>query len=382
MPQCKLSLRLGHLADFPPTPRTYTALTAAPRNVSSNAPAAPQLEIRRDESLDIAKGFGIVLVVLGHVLDGLIAAKFFPSGKLWPELTVYVIYLFHMPLFFLISGHLASGKHRPPRTTLAKLIPTIVYPYFLWSTLEAVTLFYMNGFTNTQHSDLALYRILWMPIVPYWFLYALFFCHVLYLLTRRLSRGLQIALAVAIFAAPFFVTPMLVHFQLLIVLETVRGFLFFTVGVISVRQVQQLGPWAAAAGTALFTAMAVMFYQSHLGDISGAIASIPVALAGIAATIACSRVLSRVRQGLMRRPVGWIAVMGRYSMSIYVMHIFFTAGVRIALKRLAQPPNILNTVIELSAATVAGVILPLGFNWLVSRLNLDRWFGLQHMEVR
>ena len=57
---------------------------------------------------------------------------------------------------------------------------------------------------------------------------------------------------------------------------------------------------------------------------------------------------------------------------------------RIALKRLASKPGptLLVTVIEIGAATVAGILLPLGINWLVSKFDLDKWFGLQHMEAR
>src|SRR5579859_6521902 len=94
--------------------------------------------LRRDQSLDIAKGIGILLVVLGHCLKGLIASAFFPATAQWPPQVVDAIYLFHMPLFFVISGHLASGKQRPVKSTLAKLLPTIVWPYFLWSILQGL----------------------------------------------------------------------------------------------------------------------------------------------------------------------------------------------------------------------------------------------------
>ena len=67
----------------------------------------------RDLTLDIAKGFGILLVILGQVTNGLIAAGFFPTYVQWPALTVYVIYLFHMPLFFAVLGHLASRRQSP-----------------------------------------------------------------------------------------------------------------------------------------------------------------------------------------------------------------------------------------------------------------------------
>ena len=75
-------------------------------------------------------------------------------------------------------------------------------------------------------------------------------------------------------------------------------------------------------------------------------------------------------------------------MSIYVMHIFFTAGIRIALKRLpfvaSQPsagPTLAATALEIAAATVAGIALPVAIHWVVGKFDLDKWFGLQRMEA-
>jgi hypothetical protein len=68
-------------------------------------------------------------------------------------------------------------------------------------------------------------------------------------------------------------------------------------------------------------------------------------------------------------------------MSIYVMHIFFTAGVRIVLKRLGTQPTLAGTVLELTAATVLGVLAPLALNWLISKARADAWLGVQHMET-
>jgi peptidoglycan/LPS O-acetylase OafA/YrhL len=121
--------------------------------------------------------------------------------------------------------------------------------------------------------------------------------------------------------------------------------------------------------------------MAHLPDNIGAVAVLPAGIAGIFATLAWSRLLAS-RGGWLANT---LAFWGRYSMSIYVLHIFFTAGVRIALKRLAPRPgaipSVAATAIEIVAATVLGVLLPLGINWLVSRARLDKWLGLQHMET-
>lgn len=49
---------------------------------------------KRDSVIDIAKGIGIFLVVFGHVP--------LPMDLITP------IYLFHMPLFFFLSGMFSS----------------------------------------------------------------------------------------------------------------------------------------------------------------------------------------------------------------------------------------------------------------------------------
>ena len=89
---------------------------------------------QRDHALDIFRGFGILLVVLGHIYE-----------------TPYLIRLwlatFHMPLFFLCSGMLYSGeRHADFFSFLKAKLKTLVLPYFclgiclwvlmhLWETL-------------------------------------------------------------------------------------------------------------------------------------------------------------------------------------------------------------------------------------------------------
>lgn len=57
------------------------------------------LMLQRIDYLDIAKGFGIIFVILGHCMLG-------HNSSLHS-----VLYSFHMPLFFFISGICFSGKY-------------------------------------------------------------------------------------------------------------------------------------------------------------------------------------------------------------------------------------------------------------------------------
>ena len=72
----------------------------------------------RDRSIDIAKGIGIFLMVMGHTISNKIALQ-------W-------IYSFHMPLFFFLSGVFHSqGKNY--KEFLEKKVKTLLVPYFFFS---------------------------------------------------------------------------------------------------------------------------------------------------------------------------------------------------------------------------------------------------------
>jgi fucose 4-O-acetylase-like acetyltransferase len=53
----------------------------------------------RDEWIDAAKGFGILLVVYGHVARGLHSAGIFHEHEIFKAID-NAVYAFHMPLFF------------------------------------------------------------------------------------------------------------------------------------------------------------------------------------------------------------------------------------------------------------------------------------------
>ena len=76
----------------------------------------------RNKNIDALKGFGIFLVVVGHIcteMQGL----------------VHWIYSFHMPLFFMISGFLDEGKNGDLRIKdyILKKMNSLLYPYIPFS---------------------------------------------------------------------------------------------------------------------------------------------------------------------------------------------------------------------------------------------------------
>ena len=73
--------------------------------------------------IDIAKGLGIIAVVIGHIYHNKTMFN-------W-------LYSFHMPLFFFVAGYLYKQKDMLP--DLKRRIQTIVIPYF---SLGSIVLLY------------------------------------------------------------------------------------------------------------------------------------------------------------------------------------------------------------------------------------------------
>ena len=125
--------------------------------------------------VDTAKGLGIVLVVIGHVVGGLVSADLMN----WTPTVQFVeawIYSFHMPLFFFLSGLFLSrsvGKSSLLEFMSDK-VRVVAYPYIVWSTLTVLLKSALGSIPNTPRELSDLFLLAYHPIDQYWFLYILF----------------------------------------------------------------------------------------------------------------------------------------------------------------------------------------------------------------
>jgi acyltransferase len=86
--------------------------------------------------IDIARGIGIIFVIYGHTLG---AAGF-----------RYLIYAFHMPLFFFLSGLVFHNRENEKyKDSLKKDIRRILVPYFIFAIVSLI-LWWINLDSNSQ----------------------------------------------------------------------------------------------------------------------------------------------------------------------------------------------------------------------------------------
>lgn len=326
---------------------------------------------KRSAAIDMAKGIAITLVVYGHALRGLVAAGIVPEtvGFTLPD---YLIYTFHMPLFFVASGYFYPNaeRHGAARFWTSR-IETIAYPYLLWSLVQAGIQIALSGSgaTNNGMAPGRLMTIFWDPISPFWFLYALFFCFAFSWLLRPVRTVLPAIAAVSFLAAYFTVQG--------VVADIFYGLLYFSLGLVARERgwLGRLSPaWkATGAWIGCFGVLALACYALDVPERL----PFPAAVTGIAATLVLCLTIEQ------RRPfspvVAVLSALGRYSMGIYVMHILVLGLVRTAMLRIlhiAQPAAIV------PIAVLAALVLPMIVQFVLVRWRLNRIAGLPFSAVR
>ncbi len=134
------------------------------------------MEKERLRSLDIAKGIAIILVVIGHAIPDATTKQGISSGSL--ALLHSLIYGFHMPLFFLISGYfvntLSTASSRG--TQIWKKFQRLMVPYIFVGLAYAPCKLLLSRFANDPFHLSNLWKMVIgvNPDGELWFLYSLF----------------------------------------------------------------------------------------------------------------------------------------------------------------------------------------------------------------
>ncbi len=133
-------------------------------------------KLQRQRYLDVAKGIGIFLVIVGHCIPDAST----PEGISDKNFAVLfgVIYSFHMPLFFFVSGYLTKNLETSSQifAALKKKFNRLMVPYFFVGACYLPFKLLLSQFANSPLNLDELPKI-FLGVNPdgeLWFLYALF----------------------------------------------------------------------------------------------------------------------------------------------------------------------------------------------------------------
>lgn len=318
----------------------------------------------RDTWIDYAKAIGIILVVYGHVARGLYNADL-PLDAERFTLTDSIIYSFHMPLFFFLSGllfHESLSKHGTGGLIVGKL-DSIVYPYVLWSLLQGSCEVLLSNYTNGNLSFAEVLTFAWHPRAQFWFLYTLFFIFLLSALVYARARREHFLPLLLLFAALYLLPELrsrhfLADFLLANTVFFALGIWFDEIKAFFVAHARALLPLCAAlfiGGQYLFHIPLGLNYRDY------GLATLALATVSIGLVVALSLCLAQLR-------LNWLLLIGASSMAIYLMHILAGSGTRILLSKVL---GIDSLPVHLVLGTLVGIGGPLLAQALINRHRLN-----------
>ena len=127
--------------------------------------AVLSIQKERNFWFDNAKAFLIVLVFMGHICECLITTVPFDGGTpIWLNNIFKYIYVFHMPVFMIISGRFAKG--RVDRNDWLTSINKLIVPY-------VVVQFFMMLFYCTVGFSKVTYTSFFSPGYGLWYIFVL-----------------------------------------------------------------------------------------------------------------------------------------------------------------------------------------------------------------
>ena len=281
--------------------------------------------MNRKVSIDIAKGIGISLVVLGHLND------YFGAGI--PGAYKF-IYLFHVPLFFFLSGLFFKEKERFG-DCLKKKFFRLYIPYLLanifFFTVEMIRARLMGSsydgtisWGDLFYAAFGLWPVLSMLSRPTWFILILFRIFIIYKLLQLILKGnkllmLSVCALAGVFGAFFPIEKFMIG-------QTLAALPFFSLGhvctaefidnqkVFSTKNCVIIGIVSAAAAYFIslyqMTNIAVNVYGNVPLYFTGAIL-------GIMMVTSVSKLLENWAAAAKS-----LSFIGKYTLQILIWHIF------------------------------------------------------------
>jgi acyltransferase len=288
----------------------------------------------RVDWLDAAKGFGIALIVIGHVFS-----------TQAPSLFYHYLYAFHVPLFFFVAGVTLGFGRDGFSQFVRKKTRTLMLPYGVYALLGYF--FYLAGYalTTAMGQQLEQFRYgLWGPLLgvlwgtvgsgnlvnsPLWFLPALFWASLLtHEINERLPSVAARLAAIAILGAlgcllaervelPMSMGPALIALPFM-----QAGYMHKAWSGLLNRGV---GTWLIVGlAAAVFAASPVNGFSMQSATVIGnPYLFYTFAFAGITLTAA-----------LLQMPMlrsRWLSSLGQYSLAIMVIHMLVIKSVQVLL---------------------------------------------------
>lgn len=147
------------------------------------------MQYSKKQWIDIVKGIGIFSIVIGHITDGVLRE---------------ILFLFHVPLFFFLSGYLFK-QPQELKGFIVKKSKTLILPYICFLTVFVLLLLLKDWLKTEEINTEIIYnalkggQALTGELSVFWFITCLYFTQVIFALIASVSNKSALAVSMLIF---------------------------------------------------------------------------------------------------------------------------------------------------------------------------------------
>jgi len=319
--------------------------------------------MNRNNSIDIAKGIGIFLVIWAHTIC---------------PLTRH-IFVFHMPLFFLLSGYVFKGN-KNIKVTLQGKIKSLLIPFaffFVFQRIGFIIIAIIGGTFNYSYLKPWYPIPPWLVMGPLWFIIGLFIVTMTYSVINKIASD---SLKFIICLALSFVGYICFSFQIHLPLHfdsALSMMIFFYIGnMLGKTDIQKIGPaknWALPGVISLMLfVISLNLYLPHI-DVSGNIFEGNFFLNEVLITVGCIMVLINSKL-IDYIPTGntTLAYIGKNSLTVFATHAMLLQAAYLIFpkKTLTYPAGIAISVIILGICLIINIFLQKYFPFVFGKQKL------------
>lgn len=338
------------------------------------------LSRNRHPWIDYARGITIILVSFRHFFSGVMPTEH--AVENYPLLSYINIFFFsfRMPLFFIVSGMFfrLSLRDKGFANFTRNRFQTIFYPLIVWGiihvSLQLIFADYVNA--NRQPSDYL--RLLYQPrsVEQFWYLNALFFVSLLYVLVAHYAKFnaiRQLVLGVVLYAVAGYLHGN--NIEVGFVTDVCFFYLFYAVGdlvskfMLDAKNIKKIASWK----TLLLLLPVFLILQHYFTTLNLEhsndyfVQNYHPVLYALAAVVGGAFVLCVSFLLQQSNRFRFLRVVGYHSLYIYVANLMVTASARVVMTRIFHLENM---YLMLVLGTAAGVIVPIILYNLAQKLGL------------
>ena len=320
--------------------------------------------MNRNNSVDIAKGIGIFLVIWSHTVCPII-----------PQLC-----LFHMPVFFMLSGYVFNRKESF-KTTLGKKIRSLIIPlifFFAFQRIGFILISIAGGTFNTA------YLLPWTSIPPWqvmgvlWFIVSLFTVILVYTLLNLIrSDILKFALSLLLTFCGHLLDNFNLHLPLYIGSSLSMIFFFHAGVMLASADLKKFGPainWAVSGiltltlfivCTHFYQPKVVIAYNFFGGNF---LMTLGLMFLGCFMLLINSKLIDYIP--VMNKALAYI---GRNSLTVFAIHPMILQAIYIPFPKatVTEAGGIIISIIILGICLIINILLQKYFPLALGKTNFD-----------